>query len=217
MGTTADINGISVQFVDKNNKATDPPIFGAFAHLHGIPRKQALRLKPLAAGEQKGSEHWMTLLAVADSQERLDELVSTSDALQGDCHTSCASHRVQIAIHVGDNEPQWLENRSVIASGPITKMNPPEVNVVHVKVLPKNAVVTKQSPVAKEFIGSSPFSAQGIKAAAASIVKTEAAAAKAKAAAAATAASRQPRSKSRRTLATNGSRSSASRNRARIR
>jgi hypothetical protein len=188
MGTTADINGISVQFVDKNNKATDPPIFGAFAHLHGIPRKQALRLKPLAAGEQKGSEHWMTLLAVADSQERLDELVSTSDALQGDCHTSCASHRVLIAIHVGDDDPQWLENRSVIASGPITKLDPPEVNVVHVKVLPENTVVTKRSPVAKEFIGVSPFSAQGIKEAAASIFRAEAETARAQAAEAESAA-----------------------------
>lgn len=187
MGTTADINGISIQLVDKHNKAIEPPIFGPHAHLHGIPRSQALETTALAAGEQLGSEHWMTLLAVADTKERLDAIVNTSAAAQGSCNTSCASHRVLVEIHVG-NRRETLEGRSVIASGPFVQLNPPKVNVTHVKVLPANTILTERHAAAREFKGVSPFSADGIKAAAASLIMAETTAATEKAEAEAAAA-----------------------------
>jgi hypothetical protein len=193
MGTRADSNGISLQLVDADNKAIEAPIFGAFAHLHGIDRSEALKHTTLAEGESEGSEHWMTLLAVADTQERLDAIVSTSAAPQGSCDTSCASLRVLVEVHVGDRR-ETFESRTVIASGPILKLDPPEVNVVHVKVLPENAIIKEgsllgkeiggQSPLAIEFIGMKPLSARGIIAAADSLVKQ----AEAKAAAAVAAA-----------------------------
>jgi hypothetical protein len=181
MGTRADSNGISLQLVDADNKAIEAPVFGAHAHLHGIARSEALKHTTLAEGESEGSEHWMTLLVVADTEERLHEIVSTSKAAQGSCETSCASHRVLVEIHVG-NRRETLEGRTVIASGPILKFDPPEVNVVHVKVLPKDVVVTQRHPLvkefeaqaprfAKEFEGMTPLSARGIIAAADSLVK----------------------------------------------
>jgi hypothetical protein len=196
MGTSADANGITLQFVNENNEPTEPPIFGRFAQLRGVDRSEALKYTTLAPGEELGSEHWMTLVAVADTKERLDAIVSTATARNGSVNTSCASHRVLIAFHVGDRL-QSFENRSVIASGPIVKMDPPEVNVVHVKVLPEHAFVAVPAPenaplkkgpqqIAREFKGMSPLSATGVKAAAASLVAQETKAAAAAAAAAST-------------------------------
>jgi hypothetical protein len=181
MGVRADVNGISVQFVDKNNVATEAPIFGRFAHLRGVDRSEVLRCDPLRPGESEGSEHWMTLLAVADSKERLDKIVSTSKAAEGSIDTSSASHRVMVEIHVGKRR-ETLEGRTVIASGPIVSFDPPEVNVVHVKVLPENAIVREgspvgkelgRSPIEKEFIGMKPLSARGILAVADSLHEAE--------------------------------------------
>jgi hypothetical protein len=190
MGTSADINGISLQFVNEQNEPTEEPIFGRFAEIRGIERSEALKYTTLAPGEEPGSEHWMTLVAVADTKERLDAIVNTATARKGSVNTSAASHRVLVAFHVGD-KLRSFENRSVIASGPIVKMDPPEVNVVHVKVLPENAVVRGVQPrpvtgpenepaqrkgpqqIAKEFIGMSPLSATGVKAAAESLIAQE--------------------------------------------
>jgi hypothetical protein len=182
MGTSADINGITLQFVNENNEPTEPPIFGRFAQLRGVDRSEALKYTTLAPGEDPGSEHWMTLVAVADTKERLNAIVNTATARTGSVNTSCASHRVLVAFHVGDRL-QSFENRSVIASGPIVKMDPPEVNVVHVKVLPENVFVRKvqeiaaprrlPQEIAREFKGMSPLSATGVKAAAASLIAQE--------------------------------------------
>jgi hypothetical protein len=198
MGTSADINGITLQFVNEKNEPAEPPIYGRYAHIRGVERSEALKYTPLAEGEEPGSEHWMTLLAVADTPERLDAIVNTATARKGSVNTSAASHRVLVAYHVGDRLRSF-ENRSVIASGPIVKLDPPEVNVVHVKVLPENAFVTQEpSPpqqqvsqvalrkgpqqILSEFIGMSPLSAAGIKEAARSLIAQETRAAAANAA-----------------------------------
>jgi hypothetical protein len=200
MGTSADINGISLQFVNELNEPIEAPIHGRFAHIRGVDRSEALKYTTLAPGEEPGSEHWMTLVAVADTQERLDAIVGTATARKGSVNTSAASHRVLVAYHVGDTL-RSVENRSVIASGPIVKMDPPEVNVVHVKVLPENAFASGAQPpeggsetvplrkgpqqIAKEFRGMSPLSATGVKEAAKSLIAQETKAAAAAAAAAA--------------------------------
>ncbi len=188
MGKSADINGITLQFVNELNEPIDAPIHGRFAHIRGVDRSEALKYTTLAPGEEPGSEHWMTLVAVADTQERLDAIVDTATARKGSVNTSAASHRVLVAYHVGDTL-RSVENRSVIASGPIVKMDPPEVNVVHVKVLPENAFARgepapetaplRKGPqqIAREFRGMSPLSATGVKAAAASLIAQETAAA----------------------------------------
>jgi hypothetical protein len=182
MGTSADINGISLQFVNELNEPIEAPIHGRYAHIRGVDRSEALKYTTLAPGEEPGSEHWMTLVAVADTPERLDAIVNTATARKGSVNTSAASHRVLVAYHVGDTLRSY-ENRSVIASGPIVKMDPPEVNVVHVKVLPLNAFVTQEQPepestplpqvsqvarrkgqqqILTEFKGMSPLSAKGV-------------------------------------------------------
>ena len=111
MGTSADINGITLQFVNEKNEPAEPPIYGRYAHIRGVERSEALKYTTLAEGEEPGSEHWMTLLAVADTPERLDAIVNTATARKGSVNTSAASHRVLVAFHVGDRlqvvrEPQ---------------------------------------------------------------------------------------------------------------
>ena len=46
MGTSADSNGITLQFVNDKNEPTEPPIFGAFAQLRGVDRSEALKTPP---------------------------------------------------------------------------------------------------------------------------------------------------------------------------
>jgi hypothetical protein len=107
----------------------------------------------------KGSDDWLTLIAVADTREKLDKILKETHVPPSNPDTSMSSRRATIELHVGEVR-QSFKDRLTIASGPIVKITPPHpvIDVVHVKVLPSGTNIgdlKPNNPLVAEFNGSS--------------------------------------------------------------
>ena len=157
MGTRVDKSGISVQLYDDANQPIGRPLFGRHAVLHGELQKSVIKRGPPASKEERehaGSEDWLTLVAVADTPERLKAIVgSTKGKIP---NTSHSSRRVQVEVHVGSSRLS-LGGRITIASGPVVSIKPPRIDVVHVKVFDEGAAMDARHPHIDEFEGGAPF------------------------------------------------------------
>ena len=154
MGCQATRDGICVQFYDKAGAADGVPVFGKYAVLFGRKREDILAEVPAGPRETDlGSDDWLTLIAVADSQEKLKEIIKD---LGGSCpipQTSGSSRRAVVALHLGGMK-QKFRDRITIASGPILSLKPPKVDVVHVKVLPPDTKMDESHPLFPEWKGT---------------------------------------------------------------
>jgi hypothetical protein len=156
MGTRKDESGVSVQLYDREGRPEGSPYFGKYVELMGRHQDDVVAAgTPRSAEEEKvrGSEDWLTLVAVADTPERLAAIVTGTSALKGDPHTSHSSRRVLVELHIG-NVRETFANRITIASGPIVKVPPdPIINVVHLKVLAADSKMDESHRLFPEFKG----------------------------------------------------------------
>ena len=160
MGTTVTKSGVSVQFCDPEGNIDGQPIFSTFVQILGQPREDVIKrtgVEPTPVEKDyPGSDDWLTLIAIADSQERLSSLVSQSGLPVTDAQTSGSSRRVEVRLHVGLVHLTF-RNRVTIASGPIICFRPPIMNVLHIKVLGEEAVMKPDHPLWPEFKAQGPF------------------------------------------------------------
>ena len=139
MGLTATDDGISIQFFHKDGRPEGPPSYGRYAAVYGKPQTQVIGGGYAATPDEtnfKGSADWLTLLAVADTKEKLDLILAETTVPKTAANTSGSSRRVQIETDIGGMRRSY-KNRITIGSGPIVDINGPKVDVVHVKVLPE--------------------------------------------------------------------------------
>ncbi len=135
MGTIVTDNGISIQFCHEDGSPDGVPLYGRYAGLFGQDRDEVLG--PAGAGATqdelmfKGSKDWLSLIAVADTPEKLDQILSDTPISQTPADTSGSSRRAQVELHIGGVR-QSFPNRLTIASGPILQFDPPIIHVVHV-------------------------------------------------------------------------------------
>src|SRR5687767_4879495 len=108
MGLVADPGGISVQLYDDQNRPVGNPVFGKFTHLCSVNRTERTNIEPLSIAEAKfpGSKDWLTEVVVADTPQRLEALAPAALRAPSCAFSSCASHRVSVLLHVGDDEPK---------------------------------------------------------------------------------------------------------------
>jgi hypothetical protein len=164
MGMKVTNNGISVQFCQKDGSPDGLPFYGRYAGLFGQVRSDVLSASGVGATQDEtmfqGSDDWLTLIAVADTPEKLDQILSeTARIPQTPADTSGSSRRAQVELHIGGVR-QSFANRLTIASGPILQFKPPKIHVVHVKVLPEGILLGDlgaDHPLVAEFIGNSPL------------------------------------------------------------
>ena len=158
MGCTPDKTGITIQLVKNDGTPDGAPIFGPYAQFFG---KQRPEMTPAAGATPdeiafQGSNDWLTLIAVADTQEKLEKILTGSTLTTAD--TSGSSRRVQIVTDVGGVQNIYTD-RITIASGPLLQLKPvPKVDVVHVKVLPAGTIIGDSdtgSGLVAEFSGNS--------------------------------------------------------------
>ncbi len=160
MGTRVTESGVSVQFCDSRGKIEGPPVFSTYVRVLGQSRDKVFERTGVKETQEEhdfpGSQDWLTLVAIADSEERLNSLVSQSDLPVSDAQTSGASRRVQVELHVCGVR-RTLQNRITIASGPVVSTNPPIMNVVHIKVLGEGTVMDPRHPLWEEFKAQFPL------------------------------------------------------------
>ena len=157
MGCTATDNGISVQFCHADGRPDGTPFYGRYAMLFGSSQDLVTGGDPLPEeqGKFRGSDEWLTLIAVDDTKEKLHEIVTDWKGACTPCHTSCSSHRACIDLRIGGVR-QIFKDRITIASGPIVSLKPPiKIDVVHVKVLPAGTKLSDDHPLLPEFVGGS--------------------------------------------------------------
>jgi len=160
MGTSVTKSGVSVQFCDHKGEIDGPPVFSTFVRVLGRPKNEAIQHTGGRETDEErdfpGSDDWLTLIAIADSQERLNTLVKESGLEETTAQTSASSRRVQVRLHMGAFKAT-LMNRITIASGPVVELHPPRMNVVHVKVLGEGAAMNRKHPLFDEFQAQGPF------------------------------------------------------------
>ena len=160
MGCKVTDTGIVLQFYRQDNKGrVQPdgiPVHGKHAALFGEPRKKKVPKGP--KGQHDGSDDWLTLIAVADSQEKLDAILHSTKVTKSIPQTSHSSHLACIEVHLGEIR-QSFKGRTTIASGPVVAAPPkkPVIHVVHVKVLPEATVMDETHPFYDEFSGGAIF------------------------------------------------------------
>jgi hypothetical protein len=159
MGCTATDNGISIQFCTEDGKPDGAPLYGRYTRIFGKRRELVIAAGAAQTRDEsdfKGSDDWLTLIAVADTPEKLEEIVHESNVPSSAPDTSCSSRRVQIELHIAGVR-QTYKDRITLASGPIVQISPkPIIDVVHVKVLPAGAVLGDLKPdsrLVREFNG----------------------------------------------------------------
>ena len=158
MGTTVTSSGVSVQFCDRDGNIDGPPVFSTFVRLLGQPRDDVFARTGVAETPEEhnapGSADWLTLIAIADSQDRLDAIVQASQLPVTNGQTSASSRRVDVRLHIGALN-QTFQGRITIASGVVVK--PPILNVFHIKVLGEGAAMNPQHKLFGEFQAQAPF------------------------------------------------------------
>ena len=159
MGTRVDKSGIAVQLYDDLNQPSGRPLFGRFAELYGELRDDVIKSgnePSLEESKHPGSEDWLTLVAVADTEARLRKILDDTAVTRKIPNTSHSSRRVQVEVHV-ESTRLSLSGRTVIASGPIVSVKPgsPRIDVVHVKVFDHESQMDDDHPHVDEFDGGS--------------------------------------------------------------
>ena len=159
MGTTVTASGVSIQLCDPRGENAEDPIFSRFVRVLGEPRTKVIaRSGPLMGAEitNPGSDDWLTLIAVADSNEKLLQIVDDSGLPVSEAQTSGSSHRVRVVFDISGRR-QTVNGATTIASGPILSLDPvsPKMNVVHIKVIPVNDSMNARHQV--EFVAQSRF------------------------------------------------------------
>jgi hypothetical protein len=165
MGTRIANNGIStgltIQLVKNTGEPDGLPIYGRYAELRGRDKGGVFSSGPPQSQDEAdfpGSDDWLTLIAVADTEEKLSMILKEAAIPQLPADTSGSSRRAQIEIDVAGARKSY-KNRITIASGPIIRLKPkPILDVVHVKVLPEGTVISElgpSNPLASEFLGNS--------------------------------------------------------------
>jgi len=139
MGLRVDGSAIEIQFIDENAKPVGAPITTPFVALRGDDRQKIVaRGAPLTQSEAllPGSDDWLTVVAIADSRERLDKLVrEVSAEFPTTALTSAGSRRVLVKVHVGEDDPRSVENALTIADGEVSPDDPQHMNVRSFKIL----------------------------------------------------------------------------------
>ena len=161
MGCEASASGISVQFFKRDGEKTVPdgaPLYGGYAKLYGRPRSEVFTGGTAPAGHL-GSEDWLTLIAVADSPEKLSAILTATVVEPTEPQTSASSRQVFVELHVGDIRKS-LRDCETIASGPVLSwsLTAPKVEVVHVMVVPNDIPLDDLHPFIKPFKGGSVLS-----------------------------------------------------------
>lgn len=164
MGARATNNGISVQFCFADGSPNGVPLYGRFAELFGKRQEQVIASGPAQTPDEaqvRGSDDWLTLIVVADTQDKLDQILRVTPAavLASTPQTSHSSRRVAVELDIG-SQRQSLTDCITIASGPIVSIATPIIDVVHVKILPHGiamADLAADHPLKAEFVGGSFF------------------------------------------------------------
>jgi hypothetical protein len=148
-----------LQLYDDLNQPSGRPLFGRFAELYGDLRDEVVKggsQPSLEETDHPGSEDWLTLVAVADTEARLRKILDDTPVTRKIPNTSHSSRRVQVEVHV-DSTRLSLGGRTVIASGPIVSVKPgsPRIDVVHVKVFDGDSKMDDDHPHVDEFDGGS--------------------------------------------------------------
>jgi hypothetical protein len=159
MGLTAHKDGISVQFCDANGDPNEPRIFGKAVALRGAPRAALTAANPLGDDERAkpGSDDWLTVVAVADTQDRLDALTANLGPGSGP-NTSAFSRRVEIRTHVGNSDPRTESGRITLAEGDVLNAAEFKLEVHVLKVMAAGTVVDARHPLVDKFDKAQPFS-----------------------------------------------------------
>lgn len=163
MGLCGTSDGMSVQFCNADGTLDGTPFYGKYARIIGRDQQKIIDESGTAQSADEtahpGSKDWLTLVAVADSEEKLKEILRGS-GVGGNCpNTSASSRRARVEIHLGGIRGTF-KDRLLIASGPIVKLHCPDdikIHCVHVKVLPPGIRIEeldKDNPLRVEFDGS---------------------------------------------------------------
>jgi hypothetical protein len=159
MGTKVTKSGVSIQFCNAFGEIDGPPVFSTYVRFLGMRRDDVLQRSGEPSEEERlhpGSDDWLTLIAIADSCDRLEALVRESGVPVSDSQTSASSRRVHVCMHMGAVR-QTFPGRITIASGPIVSTRPPVMNVVHVKVLGEGTEMKPGHPLFEEFEAQAPM------------------------------------------------------------
>jgi hypothetical protein len=103
MGLRVTSNGVSVQFCKADGSPDGSPFYSTHVKLFGLSQEEVVGTSGRSAEEERhpGSDDWLTLIAVADTQERLDAIVRDSAAPKGEPFTSGSSRRVCVEMSFG--------------------------------------------------------------------------------------------------------------------
>lgn len=154
MGTKVTPNGVSIQFCRSDGSPDGEPLYSKWVVLRGRPQEEVTGNNPLSQEEidHPGSEDWLTLIAVADSADKLEEILTATAVPHTTAHTSGSSRRVCVEMSMGGFR-QSFDDRITIASGPIVDFKDPKMHVVHIKVLAGNTKMDDGHPLIEEFDG----------------------------------------------------------------
>jgi len=160
MGLTRHPDGITVMFCDDNGDLRPAEtVGGAFVELRGAHRSAVVTdSNPLTSAEllEPGSDDWLTVVAVADSQERLDGLIADLGPGSGP-NTSAFSRRVEVRTHVGAGGPRIAPGRITLAEGKVLDDAAKKLEVSVLKVMGAGAVVDNRHPLFDDFMKAKPF------------------------------------------------------------
>src|SRR5262249_38139867 len=125
MGTTiVEGKDVSIQRYDGQGQPSGKLIVTPFVAVRGTARATVLAQGAAETQSEKqlpGSDEWLTLIAIADTKDRLAALVDTTTTAidENDVHTSASSRRVRIELHTDDDGRATLHANITIASGNI--------------------------------------------------------------------------------------------------
>ena len=156
---------VSVQFFNHNGTPDGDPIRTLWVALHGTARNNVTGgtagLTQEERDVQGGSDDWLTLIAVADTKEKLQTLVDKNRDVThaAAAHSSAASLRVRVAFHIGDRA-DTLGNAITIADG--VKHDAPAaqdraLDVESIMILPSHDALNAKPELKAKFNEMIPF------------------------------------------------------------
>jgi hypothetical protein len=112
---------VSVQLWGDDGEPEHDPIVSKYVRIRGVKRSAVLAASGPLTDEEKflngASEDWLTLVAVADSKEKLENMPELAAAPHDDAAlTSAFSLRVKLALDVG-NRKETRDGMITIATG----------------------------------------------------------------------------------------------------
>src|SRR3954462_15798413 len=105
MGATQTDEVITIQFYKKDGQPDEQPIYGRYCQLYGKLRDDVIATTMGSTPDEAahgGSDDWLTLVAVADSEEKLAAILTDSGDIDP-CNPkpSLSSHRLAVKVDVG--------------------------------------------------------------------------------------------------------------------